>query len=208
MWSDGLPFAPPTEKLVKWILTGTGMPPDKPVLTMLPRGGTATIHTVAVNLAMAGGRPEYMPVLIAALEAMGKEKFAHGLMNTTTCGVYPVMIVNGPVSRQIRLGSGYGCLGPDPLHPAGASIGRALRLLLTNVGGAIPGKGTMSIHGGPARYTSIVFAEDEEGLPTDWESLGIEQGFLPGTNTVTGYTVSSTTNVPGGETGRIRRSLL
>jgi hypothetical protein len=201
MWSDGLPFAPPTEKLVKWVLTGTDMPPDKPVLTILPGGGKATVHTVAVNLAMAGGRPEYMPVLIAALEAMGNEKFAHGLMNTTTCGVYPVMIVNGPVSRQIRLGSGYGCLGPDPLHPAGAGIGRALRLLLMNVGGAIPGKGTMSIHGGPARYTSIVFAEDEECLPPDWESLSIEQGFLPGTNTVTGYTVSSTTNVPGGETG-------
>jgi hypothetical protein len=201
MWSDGLPFAPPTERLVEWMLTGTDLPPDEPVITILPRGGMATVHTVAVNLSMAGGRPEYMPVLIAALAAMGHEKFAHGLMNTTTCGVYPVMIVNGPVAKQIRLGSGYGCLGPDPLHPSGASIGRALRLLLMNVGGAIPAKGTMSIHGGPARYTNIVFAEDEDGLPPDWESLGVEQGFPPGTNTVTGYTVSSTTNVPGGETG-------
>ena len=152
-------------------------------------------------LTMAGGRPEYMPVLIAAVEAISAPHFEHHRMNSTTCSVYPVIIINGPIAKEIRLGSGYGCLGPDPLHPAGASIGRAIRFLLQDAGGAIPGIGTMSIYGGPARYTNIVFAEDEDGVPSDWEPLNVEQGFPPGSNTVTTYAVASTTNITGGETG-------
>lgn len=201
LWSDGLPLMPPTEKRVKWILTGTDLPPDKVVMKIRPRGRIATVETVAVNLAMAGGRPEYMPVLLAALAAIGDAHFSHELMNATTCNVCPVVVINGPVARQIRLSSGYGCLGPDPLHPAGASIGRAIRLLLQNVGGAIPGTGTMSIHGGPARFTNVVFAEDEEGLPSDWQPMSVEQGFRVGSNTVTAYAVSGVVNVPGGEVG-------
>ncbi len=201
MWSDGLPIIPPTEGLVHWLLTGTDLSPDKIVTKILPRGGIATVKTAAINLAMAGGRPEYLPVLIAALEAIGNPQFRHELMNSTTCSVYPVVIINGPIAKQIRLGSGYGCLGPDPLHPAGASIGRAIRLLLQDVGGAIPGTGTMSIYGGPARYTNIVFAEDDDGLPSNWQPLSVEQGLPPGSNTVTAYAVSSTTNVPGGDVG-------
>ena len=207
MWTDGLPIVPPTERRVNWLLKGTDRPPGQEVIKIMPRGGIATVETIAVSLAMAGGRPEYMPVLIAALEAMGNPRFAHQLMNSTTCSVYPVIVANGPVAKQIRLGSGYGCLGPDPLHPAGASIGRAIRLLLQNVGGAIPGAGTMSIYGGPARYTNIVFAEDEAGMPADWTPLGVEQGFPPGSNTVTAYAVASTTNVPGGEVGNSQSAL-
>ena len=207
LWTDGLPIIPPTESRVNWLLKGTGLSPNQEVIKILPRGGIATVEIIAVSLAMAGGRPEYMPVLIAALEAMGQPRFAHQLMNSTTCSVYPVVVVNGPVAKQIRLGSGYGCLGPDPLHPAGASIGRAIRLLLQNVGGAIPGTGTMSIYGGPARYTNIVFAEDEAGMPADWTSLGVEQGFPPGINMVTAYAVSSTANVPGGEVGNSQSAL-
>ncbi|MFH1381994.1 MAG: hypothetical protein ABIH70_03785 [Chloroflexota bacterium] len=201
MWSDGLSLTPPTEEKVDWVLTGTGLPRDKVVGKMLPRGGVATVETVAVNLAIAGGRPEYLPVLIATVEAICDPAMAHHRMNATTCSAYPVVIINGPIAQQIRLGSGYGCLGPDPLHPAGASIGRAIRLLLQGAGGAVPGIGTMSIFGGPARYTSIVFAEDEEGLPAGWKPLSAEQGFPAGSNTVTAYAVASTTNVPGGETG-------
>lgn len=201
MWSDGLPVIPPTEKMVRWLLTGTDVPVDKLVIKILPKGGMATVETLAVSLAMAGGRPEYMPVLIAAMEAIGQPQFGHRLMNSTTCSVCPVVVVSGPVANQIRIGSGYGCLGPDPIHPAGASIGRAIRLLLQNVGGAIPESGTMSIYGGPARFTNIVFAEDEDGLPSGWQALSTEQGFPDGSNTVTAYVVSSTTNVPGGEVG-------
>jgi hypothetical protein len=201
MWSDGLPIAPPTKERVSWILTGTDLSPYKVVSKILPRGGIVNVETIAVNLAMAGGRPEYLPVLIAAVEAISDPRFAHEGMNSTTCSVYPVVIVNGPIAKQIRLSSGYGCLGPDPLHPAGASIGRAIRLLLQGAGGAVPGMGTMSIHGGPARYTNVVFAEDEDGLPSNWEPFSAEQGFPLNSNAVTVYSVSGATNVPGGEAG-------
>lgn len=207
MWSDGLPIIPPTEKRVRRLLTGTDLPSDRLIIKILPRGGIATVETLAVSLAMAGGRPEYMPVLIAAMEAIGQPQFGHRLMNSTTCSVCPVVIVNGPVARQVRLGSGYGCLGPDPVHPAGASIGRAIRLLLLAVGGAIPEQGTMSIYGGPARFTNIVLAEDEDSLPSGWQSLSAEQGFPTGSNTVTAYVVSSITNVPGGEVGNNESAL-
>ena len=200
-WGDGLPITPPTERLVNWLLTGTNLPRDKVVARILPRGGIATVETIAVNLGMAGGRPEYLPVLLAAVEAITAPASEHHRMNTTTCSVYPVVIVNGPITKQIRLGSGYGCLGPDPLNPAGASIGRAIRLLLQDAGGALPGIGTMSIFGGPARYTNIIFAEDEDGMPHDWEPLNVEQGFLRGSSTVTSYAVSSTSNILGTEAG-------
>jgi len=123
--------------------------------------------------------------------------FYHQGFNSTTNSAYPIVIVNGPMAKQIRLNSGYGCLGPDPQHPAGATIGRAIRLILLCMGGALPGKGTMSIYGGPARYTNIVFAEDEDGLPPDWEPVSVERGFPRGKNTVTLLPVNSTINVSG-----------
>lgn len=201
LWSDGLPLEPPTVERVDWILTGTDRSRDQVLGRIDPRAGVASVEQLAVSLAMAGGRPEYLPVLIAAVEAMLEPSFGHGRMNTTTCSVAPVVIVSGPIAHDMRLSSGYGALGPNPLRPAGASIGRALRFLLMNVGGAVPGQTTMSIFGGPARYTGLVFAEDESGLPESWESLGEAQGFARGANAVTLYAVSSTTNIPGGETG-------
>ena len=185
LWGDGLPLQPATKRHVNWILTGTDLPPDTVVAKILPRGRIATVETVAVNLAMTGGRPEYLPVLIAAIEAIVEPEGRHRWWNTTTGDPYPVVIVNGPIAREIRLNSGYGCMGPDPAHPAGGAIGRAIRLLLMNVGGAIPGKGTMALYGGASRYTNVVFAEDEDGLPRDWKPLNVERGFPRGTNTVT-----------------------
>lgn len=186
LWSDGLPMMPPTEKRVNWLLTGTDLSPDTLVGAgkILPRGGIATVEMLAVCLAMAGGRPEYLPVLIAAVEAITDPLVEHQAWSSTTGACNPVVIVNGPVAKEIRLNSGYGCLGPSSEFPAGASIGRAIRLLLMNLGGAIPGKGTMSLYGGPARYNGLVFAEDEDGLPPDWEPLNVEQGFSRGTNSV------------------------
>ncbi|MBI2859259.1 MAG: hypothetical protein HYX90_09295, partial [Chloroflexi bacterium] len=105
--------------------------------------------------------------------------------------------VNGPVARQIGVNSKDGCLGPDPTHPAGGSIGRAVRLLFQNVGGGLPGTGSMAGFGGPARYTSIVFAEDEDGMPADWAPLNVERGFPKSSNVVTAFAVSGTTNVNG-----------
>ena len=151
LWSDGLPIRPPTQERVDWILKGTDLPREKVIGRIFPRGGIATVEVLAISLAMTGGRPEYLPVLIAAVQALTAPEYNHAAMNSTTCSVYPVLIVNGPIAKQIRLNSGYGCLGPDPMRPAGGCIGRALRFLMMNVGGAIPGSGTMAIYGGPAR---------------------------------------------------------
>jgi hypothetical protein len=200
LWGDGLPILPPTDEQVNLLLTGTDLPRDAVVGNMLPRGGILTAETIAIALAMAGGRPEYLPVLIAIVKAYTEPPLLHQNVNATTCNVYPVAVVNGPVAKQIRLNAGYGAMGPDPVHPAGATIGRALRLLQMNVGGAIPGSGTMAIHGAASRYTNVIFAEDEEGIPKTWKSLSAERGYPKGANAVTVYAVATTDNVNGAKT--------
>ena len=195
LWSDGLPLVPPTEERVAWLLEGTDLPRARVLGKMLPRGGLTTVEIVAVAAAMAGCRPEYLPVIIASVEAILDPVVYHQHMNSTTGNAHPAVIVNGPVARQIRLNSGYGCLAPSSVFPAGASIGRAIRLLLMNVGGAVPGTGSMAIHGGPGRYTGLVFAEDEAGLPPDWRPLSVERGLSPGANAVTVLATSGATEV-------------
>ncbi|MBI2907328.1 MAG: hypothetical protein HYX92_06720 [Chloroflexi bacterium] len=194
-WTDGLPIRPPTQEMVDWMLEGTDLPRDRFVAKILPRGGVATVELIAVNLAMAGGRPEHLPILIAAVEAIADPRFHHERMNSTTCSGYPAVIVNGPAAKQVGINSGYGCLGPDPSHPAGGIIGRALRLLFLTAGGAVPGSGSMAIFGGPARYTNIVFAEDEDGSP--WKPLHVERGFPKQSNVVTVLAIGGTNNVNG-----------
>jgi hypothetical protein len=185
LWGDGLPIVPPTEERVAWMLRGTDRSRDELLGKVLPRGGLASVETAAIAAAMAGCRPEYLPILIAAIEGVLDPLMNHQHMQATTGMTYPAVVVNGPVARQVRLNAGYGCLGPSSAYPAGAAIGRALRLLLMNVGGAVPGIGSMSIYGGPGKLTSIVFAEDEAGLPADWEPLSVERGAARDANTVT-----------------------
>ena len=176
---DGLPVMPATRERVDWILRGSDSDPKEEIGRIMPRGGIATVETLAVSLAMAGGRPEYLPVLVAAVEALLDPGVEHDKIQATSGSTYPVVIVNGPLTEEIRLNSGFGLIGPDPQHPAGASIGRALRLLMQNVGGAIPGTGTMAMFGG-MRYTNAVFAEDEAGLPAGWKTLSQQLNAWPG----------------------------
>lgn len=196
MWSDGLPLMPATDEVVKWIETGTDMAPTDVVGTgkILPRAGIATVESLAIAMAMAGGRPEYMPVLIAAVDAMTQKEFGLDAFNATTANPFPAVVVSGPIAKQIRLSSGYGLLGPDPVHPAGTVIGRALRLVLQNLGGSIPGNGSMAIYG-EMRATNAVFAEDEEGVPSDWQTISEQRGYKRGDNVVTVEPVSSATNI-------------
>jgi hypothetical protein len=195
-WGDGLPLTPPTEAQVKWILTGTDLAPDTVIGSgaIMAKGGIPTVESLAVNLAMAGGRPEYLPVLIAAIDAMSQPDYRLVGSNPTTQNVFPAVIVSGPIDKQIRLSSGYGALGPDSLQPAGGPIGRAIHLVLQNLGGATPGVGTMAIYGA-MRYTEAVVAEDEEGLPKGWPSLAEDRGFPKGTNLVTVTPVGGAVNV-------------
>jgi hypothetical protein len=195
LWGDGLPVWPPTRQRVEWILQGSPLPRDHVLGTFPPRGGVTTIETCAIALAMAGGRPEYLPVLVATVDAAFEADSNFDQLQATSGAPFPVVIVNGPIAKQIRLNSGFGCLGPDPQRPAGGSIGRALRLLQQNVGGAVPGVGTMAIWGA-MRYTNVVFAEDEDGLPDGWRPHGTERhGFEPGTNSVSLMYASGVTNV-------------
>ncbi len=184
LWSDGLPLVPATRERVNWILRGSHLPRGNVLGKFPPRGGIATVESASIALAMAGGRPEYLPVLVAAVEAFLDPHSDADALQADSGSVYPVIIVNGPIAHQIRLNDGFGCLGPDPQHPAGASIGRALRLMQQNLGGALPGVGAMAMFGA-MRYTNAVFAEDEAGLPADWLPHGTERhGYARGANSV------------------------
>jgi hypothetical protein len=194
-WGDGLPLNAPTQERVDWIMSGTDLEADHVIGKVMPKGGIATVETVAVSLAMAGGRPEYLPVLIAALDAFLDPALEHDKLQATSGSTFPVVMVNGPIAEQIRLNSGFGLLGPDPQRPAGGSIGRALRLIQQNVGGALPGVGTMAIFGA-MRYTNVVIAEDESGLPDGWLPVAEEHcAQSPGVNAVTVYVATGATNV-------------
>jgi hypothetical protein len=191
-WTDGLPIIPPTKDRVDWIMTGTDLAPDY-VLPghgkVFPKGGLTVVKSLAIILAMSGGRPEYFPVLLAITEAMTSNKppeqdWDCSNVNSTTRSTFPAAIVNGTIGNQIRLNSGYGCIGPDPRHPANASIGRASHIVLAILGGAVAGIGTMSNFGG-MRFTNVVCAEDELGIPKAWPTLTEERGFKRGENAVT-----------------------
>jgi len=194
-WSDGLPAWPPTRERVDWILRGAAQPRRRELGAFPPRGGVTTIESCAIALAMAGGRPEYLPILISAVEAFLDEASGSEQLQAASGSAFPVVIVNGPIGEQIRLNAGFGCLGPDPQRPAGASIGRALRLLQQNLGGALPGIGTMANYGG-MRYTNVVFAEDEANLPPGWTAHGVERhGFKPGQSSISLAFANGVTNI-------------
>ncbi len=194
-WGDGLPLWPATREHVDWILQGTALPRTHVIGKFPPRGGIATVESCAIALAMTGGRPEYLPVLIAAVEAFLEPATRSEMLQATSGAPFPVVVVNGPIRRQIRLNSSFGCLGPDPQYPAGAAIGRALRQMQQNLGGALPGVGTMAPWGA-MRYTNAVFAEDEEGLPPGWASHGTDRhGYVPGTNSVSLFFSTGASNI-------------
>lgn len=180
---DGLPLLEATEDRLEWLLQGTDLARNTEVGRIAPRGGICTVEVAATALAMAGGRPEYLPVLIAIVEGIVEPGYGLASLQATSRSNYPSAIVNGPIGNQIRLNHIWGLLGPNPIFPAGGAIGRALRLIMLNTGGAIPGSGTMSQFAG-MRYTNAVFSEDEEGYPPGWDPLNVEYGYIRGTNTI------------------------
>jgi hypothetical protein len=179
-WSDGLPLVPPTEKRVLAMLAGTSRAPDEVVATVPPDLVPCTVEKVAVNAVMAGCKPEYLPVVLAAVEAACTDEFnVHGLL-ATTMPTGPVVIVNGPIRRAIGMNSGINCLGQG--NRANATIGRALQLVVRNVGGGRPGEVDRATFGNPGKV-GFCFAEDEEGSP--WQPLSVDLGAGPGADTVT-----------------------
>jgi len=179
-WTDGLPIVPPTEDDVRECLRWTDRDPRDVVAVLPPRQGEATVERIAVNAVMAGCRPEYLPVLIAAVEAMADPAFNLDSIQATTHPVAPLLIVNGPIAREIGLNAGYNAFGQG--FGANVTIGRAVRLVLMNVGGGLPGTGDRSTQGSPAKIAYCV-AENEDANP--WEPLHVELGFPRDVSTVT-----------------------
>ncbi len=179
-WSDGLPLVPPTDARILRMLEGTTRAPDEIIGDVPPNLTPISVEKAAINAVMAGCRPEYMPVVLTALEAaLMPEATMHGVL-CTTCFSSPILVVNGPITRKIGMNSGINCLGQG--NRANATIGRALQLIIRNVGGGRPGELDRAVLGGPGKYT-FCFAEDETD-PT-WTPLNVARGFTPGTNTVT-----------------------
>ncbi len=178
--TDGLPVIPPTRARVDRILAATSRYRQELVGEMPPNYGRATVEKVAINAVMAGCRPDYLPVVLAAVEAVCDPAFnLHG-MSASTHFSAPLIIVNGPVRERIGLNCSFGVFGPG--YRANATIGRALRLLMINVGGVRPGETSMSTFGHPGRYTYCI-GEHEEASP--WPAFHCERGFRPEENTVT-----------------------
>jgi hypothetical protein len=177
--TDGLPVVPPTPELVAAFVAASGRQTGHLVAEVPPNYGRATIDKIAANAVMAGCRPEYMPVVIAAVEAVCDEAFdLHGV-SATTNAPSPLVIVNGPLRRTLQVNCGAGVFGSG--WRANATIGRALRLVCVNVGGAKPGGISMSTLAHPGRYTYCI-GEHEEASP--WESLAVEHGFRADESTV------------------------
>ena len=153
-WGDGLPLVAPTPERVDAMLAGCEGDPDEAIAVLPPRSGVATRRVIAVNAVLAGCRPEHLPVLVAAVQALARPEVNLRGVNATTHPVAPLLIVHGDVARDAGYNAGLGAFGPG--NVANAATGRALRLVLLHVAGAVPGTGDASTQGGPAKYAYCV----------------------------------------------------
>ena len=185
-WSDGLPVVTPTEARVQWMLTGTQRDPEEIVGRVPPALEPASVRTVAIHALMAGCKPEYLRVVLGGIELMLRDEFNMNGVQGTMHGVAPLMIVNGPYARSIGLHGGNGCFGPG--FRANATIGRAIRLMMLNLGGGIPGVASATIFATPMRYTACL-TENVERSP--WESLAVSKGYAPDDDVITCAMVES-----------------
>ena len=174
---------PPTPEEVEWVLTGTDRDPDEVVGLVAPRNGKASIRNIAINSVMAGAQPNYMPVIIAAVEAITDPAFASGItvwgtegMQSTAGPITPLIIVNGPIANNLGIESGVGCFSRG--HRPNATIGRALRLILTNAGGAYVGINDMKAHGCSQEFTFCCAEREDHPVYhkeyAPWKPLHVE----------------------------------
>lgn len=175
-WTDGLPIIPPTEEKVRAFLGAAQLPPTEILGSIPERNRVFTAEKAAINAVMAGCLPEYFPVVVAAVRAMTRPAFGLHGVTATTAGTAVLLIVNGPIIREIGLNSGQNVFGPG--NRANATIGRAIRLILHNLAGREFDRGTL---GNPGKYTYCI-AEEEDSL---WEPLQVTRGFSRETSTVT-----------------------
>jgi len=178
-WTDGLPIIPPTEEAVAEMLTGTDLPAGHLVTELEPRRGKATVERIAINAAMAGCLPTYMPLLIAGTQALAANPVC-GMMAASTGSFAPFWLINGPIAKDVNIRSSYGATNPGDI--ANATIGRAMGLITKNIRGIRKQIEDMGVLGNPGKY-SWVTAENEEFSP--WEPFHVEKGFKKEDSTVT-----------------------
>ena len=186
-WADGLPIVPPTEERVKHMLAAVTRDPQDVIGFVPPRWAPATVEKIAINAVMAGCLPQYMAVLIAAVEALTDPKLNLYALQATTGGPAIMLIINGPIRKQLNINGGSNVLGEG--WRANATIGRCIRLIQRNIGGSYPGTTCKATLGWPGKYTMCI-AENEEASP--WEPLQVERGFDPNTSTVTAISADGT----------------
>jgi hypothetical protein len=189
-WTDGLPVVPPTRGSVDTMLATVAASPSDVVGVVPPKMGLATAEVIAANAVMAGCTPQYFPVVFAAVRAMLDPAFNLLPMQATTNPVTPLILVNGPAARELRINAGTNVLGQG--FRANATIGRALRLVLTNVGGGIPGVLDMATHGQPGKFAFCI-AENEAASP--WPAFHVDRGYAPDCSTVSVIGVTGTQDI-------------
>jgi hypothetical protein len=180
-WSDGFPLVPPTTKAVERMLTGTQLSWDKVILELEPGNGLATVQKIAINAVMAGCRPEHMPVLITAVRAIAEPIMVLRNQTMSTSSQAPFFLLNGPIAKELNINSKCGALGPGSASYANTVIGRAMSLIIMNIGHAYPGVMAMGDQGSPLKY-SLCVAENEEDSP--WEPFHVEKGYDKDTSTL------------------------
>jgi hypothetical protein len=189
-WGDGLPLIPPTEARVQSLLETVDEAPETVIGVVEPRRGEATTEKIAVNAVMAGCPPACFPVVVAAVRAVCDPRFNLYALNTTTCCAAPALMINGPARPALDIQCGYSCLGNN--GRANATIGRALRLVMRNVGGSIPGVVSKSTYGQPGRL-SLCFGEWEERSP--WAPFHVRRGFAAEQSVVTAHCATGTQDI-------------
>ncbi|PYM98752.1 MAG: hypothetical protein DME07_21745 [Candidatus Rokuibacteriota bacterium] len=179
-WTDGLPVVPPTADRVGAMLEAARLAPGKQIAFVEHRSVAITAEKVAINAVMAGCKPEYLPVVVAAVEGIGDPRWSYHGPGTSTGGAGVLMIVNGPIARELDINAGDNLFGPG--WRANLTIGRAVRLVMRNVCGSLPGLLDRGTLGHPGKL-SYVIAENEADSP--WTPLHVERGFRPEQSTVT-----------------------
>jgi hypothetical protein len=192
-WTDGLPIVPPTLGRVDDMLASSPLERHAVLGEVDPLGGVASVEKLAVNAVMAGCEPPHFPVVLAAVEALLDPAFNLRGVQTTDENVAPMLVVNGPVAARLGINAGWGVLGPG--WTANAAIGRAVRLVMNNLGGGWPGAVSFAGLGQPARF-SLCLAEREDAVP--WPPLHVELGYRPEQSTVTLLRAESVITVTGG----------
>lgn len=189
-WGDGLPVVPPTEERVASAIAASGLPGSQVIAVLPPRNGAATVHKIAVNAVLAGCQPEVMPILIAAVTAMGDPALNATGIQTTTNPVTIAGFISGPAGGRLGFNAGWNCLGQG--NRANATVGRAIRLILVNIAGGIPGEADRATMGQPGKYT-FFFAENEADAP--WPPFRVREGFDAAASTVTMFGAAGTLNL-------------